>query len=200
LIAKIFKLFGSEILSWVQAPIGCMPGRVGGALRRVWYRKRFKCSGRVHIDVGCDFLSPQTMRFADMVNIGKNSFFAAEGGAIVVDDNVAFNVNTHINASVGGEIRIGKWCLIGPNVLMRTADHRFDDPNTLIRQQGHAALDIHIDDDVWIGANAVILGGVHIGRGAVIGAGAVVTKDVPSLAIAVGVPAKVIKFRGQEVA
>jgi acetyltransferase-like isoleucine patch superfamily enzyme len=55
-----------------------------------------------------------------------------------------------------------------------------------------------IEDDCWIGANAVILGGVHIGRGAIVGAGAVVTKDVPSMAIAVGVPARVRKYRGQE--
>ena len=55
-----------------------------------------------------------------------------------------------------------------------------------------------IEDDCWIGANAVILGGVHIGKGAIIGAGAVVTKDIPSMAIAVGVPAKVLKYRGAQ--
>lgn len=51
------------------------------------------------------------------------------------------------------------------------------------------------DDDVWIGESAIIMAGVHIGRGAVIGAGAVVTKDVPPYAVAVGTPAKVVKYR-----
>lgn len=54
---------------------------------------------------------------------------------------------------------------------------------------------IVIEDDVWIGESAIIMSGVHIGRGAVIGAGAVVTKDIPPYAVAVGVPAKVIKYR-----
>ena len=54
---------------------------------------------------------------------------------------------------------------------------------------------ISIDDDVWIGQNAIVMSGVHIGQGAVVGAGAVVTKDVPPYAIVCGVPAKVIKYR-----
>ena len=54
---------------------------------------------------------------------------------------------------------------------------------------------ITVEDDVWIGANSVILPGVHINKGAIIGAGSVVTKDIPPYAIAVGNPAKVIKYR-----
>lgn len=57
---------------------------------------------------------------------------------------------------------------------------------------------IVIDDDVWIGQNAIILSGVHIGQGAVIAAGAVITKDVPPYAIVGGVPAKIIKYRFSE--
>jgi galactoside O-acetyltransferase len=106
----------------------------------------------------------------------------------------------HINASVGGAIRIGQQCLIGPNVVMRTAGHRFDDPRLPIRDQGHVVRDITIDDNVWIGAGAIILGGVHICEGAVIGAGAVVVRNVAAMAIAVGVPAKVIGSRKTVVA
>jgi galactoside O-acetyltransferase len=137
------------------------------------------------------------MCFHGVVGIGLGSFFAADGGSIEVGDNTAFNTGVHINASVGGKIVIGQWCIVGPNVVMRTAGHNYADPREFIRKQGHTARDIRIDEDVWIGANAVILGGVHIGKGAVIGAGAVVTKDVPPLGVAVGVPAKVIKFRGE---
>lgn len=99
---------------------------------------------------------------------------------------------------IGGQIVIGENCLIGPKVVMRTASHRFEKKEVNIRGQGHQIADILIEDDCWIGANAIILGGVHIGKGAIIGAGAVVTKDIPSMVIAVGVPAKVLKYRGAQ--
>ncbi len=139
------------------------------------------------------------MSFEESVCIERNSFFNAEGGIISVGAKTSFNISAHINAAVEGKIEIGKSCLIGPNVVMRTAGHNYDDPTVEIRKQGHRCLDIKIDDDVWIGANVVILGGVHVGRGSVIGAGAVVTKDIPPMSVAVGVPAKVIKVRGEVV-
>ncbi len=188
-----------EVFAWSKALIRFMPGRIGSAARRAWFRRCFQTKGKVHIGVGFEFISPHTISFEGLVCIGKNSFFAAEGGSIVVGNNTAFNMNVHINASVGGLIQIGECCLFGPNVVMRTANHKYDNPNLFIRQQGHIVGDIHIEDDVWIGANAVILGGVHIGRGAVIGAGAVVTRDVPSMVVVVGVPARFVKHRDKEV-
>ena len=192
----MLSLVAGEALAWLDALVTHIPGRIGGAVRRKWFGHRFQQAGKVSIGTGCEFLSPQTIRFEGLVGIGKNSFFTAEGGTISVGNNTAFNTSVHINASVEGQIRIGSWCLIGPNVVMRTAGHRYDDREAFIRQQGHVAGDIDIEDDVWIGANAVVLGGVRIGKGAVIGAGSVVTKDVPPMAIAAGVPAKAIRFRG----
>lgn len=180
---------------WLEALVRFMPGRIGGTIRRFWFRQRFKTSDMVSIGTGCEFLSPQTMCFEGSVSIGGNSFFSADGGAISIGTMTSLNSNVHINASVGGTIQIGELCLIGPNVIMRTAGHRFDDPRVPIRQQGHIHRDIQIEDNVWIGAGAVVLGGVRIGTGAVIGAGAVVTRDVAAMSIAVGVPARVIKFR-----
>jgi galactoside O-acetyltransferase len=167
-------------------------------MRQAWFRRRLKQSNNFFIGFGCEFLAPQAILLEDFVSIGKYSFFTAENGSIKVGFQTSFNINVHINSSVGGEILIGNNCLIGPNVVMRTAGHRFEDVNTFIRKQGHVIGNIHIDDDVWIGSNAVIIGGVHIGKGAIIGAGAVVTKNIPSMGIAVGVPAKVIKYRGQK--
>lgn len=192
----VLKFASSEILAWGEAFVKYLPGRFGNAIRRLWYQRRFQKCGNVSIGPGCEFIEPKAIRLEGVVSIGKNAFFAAKGGAISVGDNTGFSVSVHINASVGGEIQIGEGCLIGPNVAMRTARHRYDNPNLFIRQQGHKVGDISIEDGVWIGANAVILGGVHIGSGAVVGAGAVVTKDVPSMAIVVGVPATVMKFRG----
>jgi len=150
--------------------------------------------------MGCDctFINPKAMKFIGLTMINDRCYFNADGGSITVGNWTAFNLGAHINASCGGNIVIGDHCPIGPGVVMRTANHRFASQETLIQDQGHKSADIVIEDDCWIGANAVILGGVHIGRGAIIGAGAVVTKDIPSMAIAVGVPAKILKYRGEQ--
>jgi acetyltransferase-like isoleucine patch superfamily enzyme len=78
---------------------------------------------------------------------------------------------------------------------MIPANHNIDDPDRPIRTQGLSCRGIVIEDDVWIGARVVVLDGVTIRRGAVIGAGAVVTQDVPAGAISMGVPAKVKRYR-----
>jgi galactoside O-acetyltransferase len=104
-------------------------------------------------------------------------------------------MNVHVNSSIGGSIIIGNNCLIGPNVIFRTASHKFDRVDTPIWQQGHKIGNIILEDDVWVASNVVIIGNVKIGKGAIIGAGAVVTKDIPPYAIAYGVPAKVSRFR-----
>jgi len=78
---------------------------------------------------------------------------------------------------------------------MRTSNHIYDRTDIFITEQGHTKGKIEIEEDVWLGANVMILPGVHIGKGAIVGAGAVVTKNVPSMAIVVGNPAKILKFR-----
>ena len=115
--------------------------------------------------------------------------------------NISIGNNSYVNggflqAGINSRIIIGNNCLISYNVFIRTDSHKYLDKNTLIRQQGNWQEDIVIEDDVWIGAGAIIArGGVVIGKGAVVGAGAVVTKDVPPYAIVGGVPAKIIKYR-----
>ena len=96
-----------------------------------------------------------------------------------------------------GGIRIGDGVYTGPMVQILAVNHIYDNPNIPIREQGITAQGIVIEDDVWIGASAVILDGVTIGRGSVIGAGAVVTQDIPPYSLAVGSPAKPIKDRRQ---
>ena len=103
---------------------------------------------------------------------------------------------------------IGNYCSIAPNVwFIVSADHRLDTFSTYPFKskiypqnvlEGKSKGNIVVHDDVWIGCNAIILSGVHIGRGAVIAAGAVVTKDVPAYAIVAGNPARVVKMRFSE--
>lgn len=122
---------------------------------------------------------------------------ACTDGTIVIGDHVSLNANVYLNACSGGTIHIGNDVLIGPNVVLRASDHRFDDLSRPMRTQGHTAGSIVIEDDVWLGANVTVVGGVRIGRGAIVAAGAVVTDDVPPNAIVGGVPARVIRRRGE---
>ena len=85
--------------------------------------------------------------------------------------------------------------LIGPRVFIASFNHNLKKNNIPVRLQGDTGKPIVIGEDVWVGAHAIILAGVKIGKGAVIGAGSVVTKDVEPYAIVAGVPAKFIKFR-----
>ena len=91
--------------------------------------------------------------------------------------------NTYINGGVfsiseNSKICIGNDCLISYNVHFRTVSHYYENKNELIRNQGEFEKDIIIEDDVWVGYGAQIMPGVTVHRGAVIGAGAVVTRDV----------------------
>ena len=191
----MFRIIVAEIRCWCDKVVQVLPGAVGNRLRRLWLRHWFLACDHVQICVGCEFIGPETISLGNNVRIGHNAFFCASGGRIDVGANSAFNANVHINASVGGVISIGKWCLFGPNVVLRTANHRFEDVDVPIAQQGHSFGDIRIGSDVWIGSNVVILGGVEIGDGVIIGAGAVVTKSIPAFALAVGVPARVVRYR-----
>lgn len=97
--------------------------------------------------------------------------------------------------SPDGLIWIGDGVRIAAHGMMIAGNHRFDDPDRPIRQQGIKAAPIRIEDDVWIGGRVNIMAGVTIGRGSVIGAGSVVTKDIPPGSVAVGIPARVVKRR-----
>jgi acetyltransferase-like isoleucine patch superfamily enzyme len=96
-----------------------------------------------------------------------------------------------------GFVTMGDHVRIAPHVTMLAADHRFDDASRPISGQGHVLKPIRIGNDVWIAAGARITAGVTIGDGSVIGAGAVVTRDIPRYSVAAGVPARVLRRRGE---
>ncbi|MBQ8809088.1 MAG: acyltransferase [Bacteroidales bacterium] len=98
--------------------------------------------------------------------------------------------------ATGGEIIIGKYCNISQHCSLVASNHSIAKDRYISEQPwDEVKIGIKLGDDVWIGANSVVLPGVTIGRGAVVGAGSVVTKDIPEYAIAVGNPAKIIKYR-----
>ena len=95
---------------------------------------------------------------------------------------------------------IGNYCSIGPNVKIGLGEHSLENFSTSTFFSDNPFKELtsspcEIKNDVWIGTGAVILRGVKVGNGVVIGANAVVTKDIPDYAVAVGVPAKILKFR-----
>lgn len=108
------------------------------------------------------------------------------------------SVNSGVIFGMTDSITIGESVLIADNVSFRTADHEFADRNTPIVTQGERSLPIVVNDDVWIGANVVILRGVTVGRGSVIAANAVVREDIPDFAIVGGVPGRIIGWRGKD--
>lgn len=98
-----------------------------------------------------------------------------------------------LHCTVIGPVSIGSHVNLAQGITVSALNHNFDDTDLRIDQQGVSTREVRIDDDVWIGANAVITAGVHIGRHAVVAAGAVVTKDVPEYCMVAGVPARIIK-------
>jgi maltose O-acetyltransferase len=101
-----------------------------------------------------------------------------------------------LNARLDGPgIVIGNNVMMAPDVVIVTANHKHDDITVPMQSQGIDTAPVIIEDDVWIGTRAMILPGVRIGRSSVIGAGAVVAKDVPPFSIVVGNPARVVRKR-----
>ena len=125
------------------------------------------------------------------VNIQPRAYFLS-GRNIRVGDNSSIGERSRLL----GQVTMGHDVMMGEDVLMLTQNHRFDRTDVPMDVQGFQPEEgIEIGDDVWIGARVIILPGVKVGTGAILAAGAVVTKDVPAWAIVGGNPAKVIRMR-----
>lgn len=127
-----------------------------------------------------------------IVELGKGE------GCLKIGPNTYIQSGCILNPFVGNII-IGANCMIAARCAFTPYQHGFADTHRPMREQALTSRgDIVIEDDVWLGLNVSVMGGVTIGQGAIVGAGAVVTKDIPPYAIAGGVPARVIRFRGAE--
>jgi len=112
--------------------------------------------------------------------------------------NVEIGENSSLNkgAWIGNDTVIGDEVMMGPNVSILSASHHFSDVTIPMTHQGATPRKpVIIGDDVWIGTRTIILPGVHVGSHSIVGAGSVVTKDVPEWAIVGGNPAKIIRYR-----
>ncbi|KRF43779.1 acyltransferase [Paenibacillus sp. Soil787] len=141
------------------------------------------------------YVSRKAHFFPERFAIGEKSYIA--GGATVRGELIQIGSNSTVNAYaiVAGRVQIGDGVRIASHVSIFGFNHGYEDTTRPIYQQPSTTEGIIIEDDVWIGANAVVLDGVTIGAHSIVAAGAIVTKDVPAYAIAAGNPAKVIRNR-----
>lgn len=145
---------------------------------------------------------PEDIEIGKGVYIGDFSLLAAKAehkeqrdSKIRIGNNAFIGESNNIRAT-GGNIYIGNDCNISQHCSLIASNHSIKKGQNIKSQPwDKSKTGITIHDDVWIGANSVILPGVTIGKGAVIGAGSVVTHNIPEYAIAVGCPAQIIKYR-----
>lgn len=205
-------------VSWV-------PGALGLVLRRMFYPGLLGRVGRgVVFGQNITLRHPHKIRIGDQtviddyavldgkgeanegITIGKNAYIgrhsilSCKEGSIHLDDYCNVSANCMILSET--EVSLGKYCFLAGNCyLVAGGNHSFDQPDVPIMfQPSYSKGGIRIEDDCWLGAGATVLDGVTIGRGSVVGAGAVLTKPLPEYSIAVGSPARRIRDRrsGQE--
>jgi acetyltransferase-like isoleucine patch superfamily enzyme len=166
------------------------------------YPKNLHLGAQVIIEDGAEIncLATNGIHLGDRVSIGKyaiirpsNIYGGPIGEGLVMGNHSNIGPYNYIGCS--GKITIGNNVMLAPRVSIYAENHVFDNPNITIKAQGVAKMEVVIEDDCWIAANAVILAGVRIGKGAVVAAGSVVNEDVPAYAVVAGVPARVIKSR-----
>lgn len=142
----------------------------------------------------------RTIRFRE---IGERCQYKSLRSTFAWSENISLGNDVHIGPGAlldaAGSIEIGEGSILGPSVSVYSRSHNFDeDVQALPFDNVMLVAPVRIGRYVWIGARAIVLPGVAIGDGAVIGAGAVVTKDVPSCAVVVGNPARVVRYRNRD--
>jgi acetyltransferase-like isoleucine patch superfamily enzyme len=134
----------------------------------------------------------------DNVIIGRDTTVGCKDGDIRIGNNVGIGSNCSLSAVSGNTLEIGDNVMIAPYVYLGGISYNFELTGVPIFDQGvNPQGGIRIEDDVWLGANVTVIDGVTIGHDAIVAAGAVVTKNIPPLGIAMGIPAKVVKMREQ---
>ncbi len=199
---------------------GWVPTVGGIGLRALAYRLIMRLDGLPAIESGVRIAHASNIHLAKGVYLDQGVYLHAMPAGISIGENTFIMHHTmmHVfnfrnlpkagitigkNCFIGefnvmrgqGGVHIGNDVYTGPMVQIVAVNHVFSDPNRPIREQGITANGIIIEDDVWLGSGAKVVDGVTVGRGSIIGAGSVVTKDIPPYSIAIGTPAKPIRDR-----
>lgn len=143
--------------------------------------------------------SNRGITIGDDVIIGRNSSLICKEGNIQVGNNVGIGANCTLSAVAGNTIDIGENVLIAPYGYLGGISYHTEAIGTPIVSQGvDPKGGIQVGKNTWLGANVTILDGVSVGSDSIVAAGAVVTKDIPAYGIAMGIPAKVVRYREEE--
>lgn len=200
-----------------------IPGALGLVLRKIFFKPLFQEIGRnvvfgrnlnlrqphkirignnVIIDDDCTLDAKgeanQGITLGDMVTIGRFSSIVCKDADIEIGSHVNIGTNVKIIAANNGKIEIGNSIDIGSGCHFSAGSYDYSDIDLLPSSRRIETMGIKLENLAWVGAGAIILDGVTIGTKSIIGAGAVVTGDIPANSIASGVPAEVKKSRTQE--
>jgi acetyltransferase-like isoleucine patch superfamily enzyme len=195
-----------------------VPGALGLFLRRHLYRRLLGSCGRnvsfgagvtlrhpgkihlgddVAVDDGCVLDAKGTanggIRIGNRVFLGRNTILACKDGDIVLEDGV--NISYHCAVFSASTVRIGADTLLAAFCYVVGGGHEFARTDMAVIHQGRPSKGVDIGRGAWLGAGAVVLDGVSVGHDAVVGANSVVSQDVPPFAVAVGMPARVVRDR-----
>jgi acetyltransferase-like isoleucine patch superfamily enzyme len=209
----------------IMALLGGLPSLVGIGLRGVAYKAILKSEGLPIIEHHVRLLSPSNIRLGKHVYLDSQVYLNGLPGGITIGagSSLMYGVVFHVfnyrdlpqagiwtgkNCFFGeytcirgqGGVHIGDGVYTGTQVQIAAVNHVFSDPDKYIKDQGITAEGITIEDDVWLASSAVVVDGVTIGKGSVVGAGAVVNKSLPPYSVAAGVPAKIVKDRREAAA
>ncbi|MGI0013752.1 MAG: acyltransferase [Nitrososphaera sp.] len=164
----------------------------------VTYHKKLKLGLNVFIDDRVVIFQRKRGGFielGDQVYVFRDTIMeTGEGACLTIGAGSSIHPRCSLHANVAS-IHIGCGVLIGPNSAIYSYDHAFGPDENIRTQPLTTKGDVYIGDDSWLGFGVIVLSGVRIGRGVVIGAGSVVTHDIPEDSVAVGVPARVVKTR-----
>lgn len=195
--------------------------KLSSSLRMLYWQKRVaKMDGECAIQPGAVFEYPDNIHIGQACGIARHALLRANTSkhpGITLGNRVSLLENTLLNANSGsisiddrswlgpfsvilgnGGVSIGKDVMIASHCTINTVSHHAGDTSIPMNGQGIYTDPVVIEDDVWLGIGSIILQGVRIGKGSIIGAGAVVTHDIPPYSVAVGTPAKVIRKRDHE--
>jgi acetyltransferase-like isoleucine patch superfamily enzyme len=201
--------------------LGDLAGALGYLLRKQFYRPLFRKMGsgvilgkgitlrhpgkislgdQVAIDdyvlLDASGVEGTYVHLGDQVIISRNCVIQGKSGPLTIGARTDIGCNTIITSPAAG-IQIGQAVLIAGNCYIGGSRYIADQLDVPMMDQGiYSKGPVIIEDGCWLGAGVTVLDGVRIGKGSIVGAGAVVTKDLPDYAVATGIPARVVQVRG----
>ena len=220
---KVFnQLSDEELENYHRTVFLNMDGDFAEQKRLEYYQVTLKNLGQnVKIGRGVRFVNPQYISLADSVQIGDDCVLIATSerginlalgarlkygvyldsetpqGYIDIGENVYIGTGCCLHGHAG--LEIGEYSLLAQNITITPYSHKFDDKTKIVYSQGGYTGKVTIGRDCYLGMNVSVLHSGNIGEGSVVGAGSVVVHTIPPYSVAVGVPAKVIKKRGEKI-